>query len=83
MNGNSGQHCSLGMLVLSLSATITNPMFMTRLLELHDAGQLSFIGRLAGLSDRRRHFAVPQEPLIPPTMSMLWWRHRETANGGA
>jgi hypothetical protein len=35
-------------------------LFLTRLLELHDAGQLSFFGKVAGLSDRRaflRHLA--------------------------
>ena len=28
-------------------------LFLTRLIELHDAGQLAFFGKLAGLSDRR------------------------------
>jgi hypothetical protein len=35
-------------------------LFLTRLLELHDAGRLAFFGRMAGLSDRRvfqRHLA--------------------------
>ena len=35
-------------------------LFLTRLLELHDAGRLAFFGKLAGLSDRRtflRHLA--------------------------
>jgi hypothetical protein len=35
-------------------------LFMTRLLELHNAGKLAFFGKLAGLSDRRafqRHLA--------------------------
>lgn len=35
-------------------------LFMTRLVELHDAGQLAFFGKLAGLRDRRafqRHLA--------------------------
>ena len=35
-------------------------LFITRLLELHDAGRLAFFGRMAGLSDRRafqRHLA--------------------------
>ena len=35
-------------------------LFLTRLLELHDAGKLAFFGKMAGLSDRRaflRHLA--------------------------
>ena len=35
-------------------------LFLTRLLELHDAGRLTFFGRMAGLNDRRffqRHLA--------------------------
>ena len=35
-------------------------LFLTRLLELHDAGRLAFFGKMAGLSDRRtfvRHLA--------------------------
>ena len=28
-------------------------LFLTRLLELHNAGRLAFYGKLAGLSDRR------------------------------
>jgi len=35
-------------------------LFLTWLIELHDAGRLAFFGRMAGLSDRRvfqRHLA--------------------------
>ena len=48
------------LLPVRVLGTLFRRLFLTRLLELHDAGRLAFFGRMAGLSDRRafqRHLA--------------------------